>query len=126
MFDGNELVAQLFGLPLELHFESLLPVGVSTGPDGFVIFDLVFDHGVKDHCDLVCCCRGGGPGAELSFHSAQIVAQGRKAMMKGKGCQEEEMAGTIFYRSYSSPQQFSTADVVVLNGGKAFSSKPGI
>jgi hypothetical protein len=42
MFDGDELVAQLFGLPFELDFQSLLPVGVSAGPDGFVVFDLVF------------------------------------------------------------------------------------
>jgi hypothetical protein len=52
VFDGNELVAQLFGLPLELDFESFLSVGVSGGPDGFVIFNLIFDHSVKDHCDL--------------------------------------------------------------------------
>ena len=34
-------------------------------------------------------------------------------MMEGKGCQAEEMAGAIFHRSYFSPQQFATADVVV-------------
>jgi hypothetical protein len=33
--DGNEFVAQLFGLPLELDFQSLLSVGVSGSPDGF-------------------------------------------------------------------------------------------
>src|SRR5260370_16803262 len=61
----------------------------------------------------MCCCRGGGPGTQLGFHSTQIVAQGRRAMMEGKGCQAKEMAGAIFHRSHSSPQQFPTADVVV-------------
>src|SRR5215469_1066244 len=83
------------------------------GPDGFVVFDLVSDHGVKDYCDFVGSRRGGGPGTELSFHSAQIVAQGSGAMMEGKGCQAKDMASAIFDRSYSLPQQFSTADVVV-------------
>src|SRR5260370_33814822 len=61
----------------------------------------------------MCCCRGGGPGTQLGFHPAQIVAQGRRAMMEGKGCQAKEMAGAIFHRSHSSPQQFPSADVVV-------------
>jgi len=34
-------------------------------------------------------------------------------MMEGKGCQAKDMASAIFDRSYSLPQQFSTADVVV-------------
>ena len=100
----NELVAELFSLPLEFHLESLLPVGVSGGPDGFVIFDLIFDHSVKDHGDFVRSRSGGGPGAELSFQSAQIVAQGSEAVMEGKGCQAEDVAGAIFHRSYSVPQ----------------------
>jgi hypothetical protein len=80
-------------------------VGVSGGPDGFVVFNVIFDHGVKDHCNLVVrCCRGGSLGAQLAFHSAQIVAQRRWAMMEGKSCQAKELAGTIFHRSYSSPQ----------------------
>ena len=112
-FNGNELVAQLFSLPLEFHLESLLPVSVSGGPDGFVIFDVIFDDSVKDHCDLVRGRGGGGAGTELSFHSAQIVAQGGGAMMKGKSCQAKEMAGAIFHCSYAPPQEFSTADVVV-------------
>jgi hypothetical protein len=107
VFYGDEFVAQLFGLARELHFEPFFPVGVSSlaasSPDGFVIFDLVFCHGVKDQCDLVRCRSGGGPGAQLGFHSAQIVAQGRRAMMEGKGCKAKEMTDAIFHCSYSSP-----------------------
>ena len=40
VFDGNKLVAQLSGLLLELHFHSLLPVGVSVAQNGFDIFNL--------------------------------------------------------------------------------------
>ena len=103
-FNRDELVAQLFSLPLEFRFESLFSEGVSGGPDGFVVFDVIFDHGVKDYCDFVGSRGGGGPGTELSFHSAQIVAQGSGAMMEGKGCQAKDMAGAIFDRSYSPPQ----------------------
>ena len=112
-FNGNELVALLFSLPLEFDLESLLPVGVSGSPDGFVIFDLIFDDSVKDDCDFVRGRGGGGSGTELSFHSAQVVAQGGGAMMKGKGCQAKEVAGAIFHCSYAPPQEFPTADVIV-------------
>src|SRR4029077_10848589 len=118
LFYGNEFIAQLFGLPLELHFQSFLSVSVSGGPDGFVIFDLVFDYGVKNHRDLVCCCRGGGPRAELGFHSAQIVAQGCWAMMEGKGCQAKEMAGAVFHRS--GGKGLSTGSVRGSNLGSIF------
>jgi hypothetical protein len=55
-------VAQLFGLPFEFCTEPFLPLGVSEGPEGLVIFDLFFDHSVKDHCDLVGGCQGGSFG----------------------------------------------------------------
>jgi hypothetical protein len=73
-FDGFKLAAQLFSLPFEFCFEPFFPLGISCVPDGLVVFDLVFDHGVKDHCDLVGGCHGGSFGAELGFHSAQVVA----------------------------------------------------
>src|SRR5215468_6331297 len=69
-------------------------------PDGFVVFDLVFDHGVKDYCDFVGSRSGSGTGTELRFHSAQIVAQGSGAMMEGKCCQAKDMTSAIFDRSY--------------------------
>ncbi len=76
-FNGNKLVAQLFGLPFKFCLQLFLPLGVSGIPNGLVIFDLVFDHGVKDHCDLMGGCHGGSLGAQLGFHSTQVVAQGR-------------------------------------------------
>src|SRR6266404_4626988 len=88
-FDGDKFVAQLFGLPFEFCFEPFFPLGISSGPEGLVIFDLVFDHGVKDHCDLVGSCHGGSFGTELSFHSAQVVAEGCEGVMEGKGCHAE-------------------------------------
>ncbi len=88
-FDGDQFVAQLFSLPFEFCFQPFFPLGVSSGPQGLVIFDLVFDHGVKDHRDLVGGCHGGSFGAELGFHSAQVVAEWGRAVMEGKGCQAE-------------------------------------
>jgi hypothetical protein len=41
---------------------------------------LVFDHGVKDHCDLMGGCHGCSLGAQLGFHSTQVVAQGREQL----------------------------------------------
>jgi len=58
----DKFVAQLFGLPFEFCTQSFLPLGVSEGTEGLVIFDLFFDHGVKDHCDLVGGCHGGSFG----------------------------------------------------------------
>jgi hypothetical protein len=66
-FNGNELVAELFGLPFEFCFQPFLPLGISGGPQGLVIFDLILDHGVKDHCDLVGGCHGGSLGPSLAF-----------------------------------------------------------
>lgn len=57
MLDGDKFVAQLLGLPLEFYLEPFLPLDVSGRPDSFVIFDLVLDHGVKDHCDFMRGCR---------------------------------------------------------------------
>src|ERR1035437_469021 len=51
-FDGDKLVAQLLGLPLDFCFQPFLSLAVSGGPDGFVVFDLVLDHGVKDQSDF--------------------------------------------------------------------------
>ena len=73
-FDGDKFVAQWFGLPFEFCFQPFLPLGISGGPQRLVIFDLIFDHGVKDHCDLVGGCHGGSLGAQLGFHAAQVVA----------------------------------------------------
>ena len=73
-FDWDKYVAELFSLPFEFCFEPFLPLGISGGPDALLIFDLIFDHGVKDHCDLVGGCHGGTFWAELGFHSAQVVA----------------------------------------------------
>jgi hypothetical protein len=47
-FNGNKLVAHLFGLPFKFCLQLFLPLGVSGIPNGLVIFDLVFDYGVKD------------------------------------------------------------------------------
>ena len=69
-FDGDKFVAQWFGLPFEFCFQPFLPLGVSGGPQGLVILDLIFDHGVKHHCDLVGGCHGGSLGAQLGFHAA--------------------------------------------------------
>jgi hypothetical protein len=49
-------------------------------------------------------CAAAVVGAQLGFHSAQVVAQWRWAMMEGKSCPAEEMAGAIFHSSYSSAQ----------------------
>lgn len=57
MLDGDKFVAQFFGLPLEFYLGPFLPLGVSGLPDSFVVFDLVLDHGVKDHCDFMRGCR---------------------------------------------------------------------
>lgn len=63
--------------------QPFLPLGVSGIPNGFVIFDLFFDHDVKDHCDLMGGCHGGSFGTQLGFHSAQVATQGREAVMEG-------------------------------------------
>jgi hypothetical protein len=73
---------------------------------------------VKDYFDFVGSRGGGGSGTELSFHAAQIAAQRGGAMMTGKGCQTKEMASAIFHCSYTAPQEFSTADVVVRTEGQ--------
>src|SRR5207247_11088894 len=65
----------LFGLPFKFCLQLFLPLGVSGIPNGLVIFDLVFDHGVEDHCDLMGGCHGGSLGAQLGFHSTQVVAR---------------------------------------------------
>jgi len=83
-FNGNEFVAQLFGLPFEFCFQPFLPLGVSGIPNSLVIFDLVFNHGVKDHYDLMGGgYHGGSLGAQLGFHSTQVVAQGRGGCDEG-------------------------------------------
>ena len=71
---GISSLAQLFGLSFEFCFKSFLSLGVSSVPDGMVIFDLFFDHGVKDHGDLVGGCHGGAFGAQFGLHSTQVVA----------------------------------------------------
>src|SRR6266851_5568817 len=73
-FDWDKFVPQLFGLPFEFCFNPFFSLSVSGGPQALVIFDLVFDHGVKDQCDLVGGCHSGTFGAQLGFHSAQVVA----------------------------------------------------
>jgi hypothetical protein len=58
VLDGDEFVAELFGLPLEFGFEPFLPLRISGCPDCFVVFDLMQNHRVKDHGDFVCSrCR---------------------------------------------------------------------
>ena len=70
-FDGDKLVAQLFSLPFESCFQSGCPLGISVGPDALITFDLLSDHGVEDHRDLMGGCHGGAFGTQLGFHSAQ-------------------------------------------------------
>jgi hypothetical protein len=82
-FDGNELVAEFFGLPFEFCFQHFLSLVVSGGPQGLVIFDLIFINGVKDHCDLFGCCHVGSFVAHLGFYSTHVVVQGRDAAMEG-------------------------------------------
>ena len=85
MLDGDQFVAELFGLALEFGFEPLLSLGISGRPDGFVLFDLLANHSVKDHGDFVRGCRDGRTRAQLRFHPTQVVAQGRRAVMQGGG-----------------------------------------
>ena len=56
--NGDKFVAELFGLPLELGFQPFFSLRVSGGPDALVVFDLLFNHDVKDDGDLM----GGGHG----------------------------------------------------------------
>lgn len=67
MLEGNEFVAELFGLPLEFCFEPLLPLSISGGPDCFVIFDLIQNHGVKDYGDLCAVAVMAALGPSLAF-----------------------------------------------------------
>ena len=53
LFDWDQLIAQLIGLPFELGFQRSFSRFVSGGPDRFVIFDLVLNHRVKDDGVLV-------------------------------------------------------------------------
>jgi len=78
-------------LPFEFCFEPLLPLGVSGVPKCLVIFHLVFDHGVKDHCDLVGGCHGGTFGAQLGFHSAQVVAKWGRAVTREKAAKRKRV-----------------------------------
>src|ERR1700676_3599248 len=87
--DGDKFIAKLFGLAFDFCFQSFLPLAVSGGPDGFVIFDLVLDYGVKDQGNLVGGSHGCSFGTQLGFHSAQVVAEWRRAMVEGKSCQAE-------------------------------------
>ena len=87
--------------------------------------------------------------AASGAHSAQIVAQGRRAMMEGKRCQAKEMAGAVCtvrtprHSSFpplmslsgqSASQEtkcpavghFDMSRPTSLNSGKTFSSNPGI
>ena len=114
-FNRDELVDQLFSLPLEFRFESLFSEGVSGGPDGFVVFDVIFDHGVKDSCDFVGSRGGGGPGTELSFHSAQIVAALKRqgtvvwyvmAKDEGRGFQKKANQDFEFYATVEFLQHY--------------------
>src|SRR5215469_5419346 len=68
--NGDKFVAELFGLPLELGFQPFFSLRVSGGPDALVVFDLLFNHDVKDDGDLMGGGHGGTFGAQLSFHSA--------------------------------------------------------
>jgi hypothetical protein len=67
VYDGDKFVAQLSGLPFDFRFQPILSLVVSGGPDGFVIFDLVLDHGVKDQSDLVGGSHGCALGPSLVF-----------------------------------------------------------
>jgi hypothetical protein len=93
----------LFGLPSKFSLQLFLPLGVSGIPSGLVIFDLLFDHGVKDLCDLMGSRHGRSLGAQLGFHSMQVVAQGRKAAMEGmSGHAELQATAKLRNRRYSS------------------------
>ena len=70
VLDGDEFVPELFGLPFQFRFEPLLPLSISGRPDGFVIFDLIPNDGVKDHRDFVGGRRDRGTRAQLGFHPA--------------------------------------------------------
>jgi hypothetical protein len=83
VLEGDQFVAELLGLALEFGFGPLLPLCLSGHPNGFVIFDLLANHSVKDHGYLVRCRRNRCTRAQLRFHPAQVVAQGRRAVMQG-------------------------------------------
>src|SRR6516164_5347758 len=57
--NGDKFVAELFGLPLELGFQPFFSLRVSGGPDALVVFDLLFNHDVKDDGDLMDGGHGG-------------------------------------------------------------------
>ena len=80
MWSGVATMPLSFWLPnlvvwlAEFGLEALFALGVSGVPDGLVVCDLVFDHGVKDYCDLVGGCHGGSFGPKLGFHWVQVGA----------------------------------------------------
>lgn len=77
----NELIAQLSGLTLDLIFQSLLPLGIASGPDGFVVFDLFGDDWVEDDGNFMSRRASGGFGPQFGFHATQIVPQRRGTAM---------------------------------------------
>jgi hypothetical protein len=48
----------------------------------------------------------GGRVHILGFHAAEIVAQGRSAVMEGKGGLAKDMTGAVFHRSYLATAVF--------------------
>src|SRR5664279_3110838 len=74
---------------------------------------LVLDQGVEDDGDFV---RGRGDcssGTELGFHPAQVVAQGRRAMVEGRTCEAEQVASAVFHGADSPPKRLAAADIVI-------------
>ena len=89
MLDGDKFVAELFGLSLEFSFQPFLPLRVFGGPHCFVVFDLVSDHRVKDHCNFVCGRRNRRAWAQFGFHAAEVSAHWSEAVMEGRSGQTE-------------------------------------
>jgi hypothetical protein len=111
--DRNQLIAQLVGLTFDFFFESLLPLRVAGGPQGFVLFDWFGDEGVKNESDFMCGRRGGGWGAELGRHAAQIGSQGCGTALQRIGRHAEDLPGSMLYRAQASPRY---ASVMSLSG----------
>lgn len=65
------MIAQLFGLALDFVFESFVRLRIPTGPKGFIVFDLLLDHGVEDECDFVC--GGGGGSRRAAIRSIALM-----------------------------------------------------
>ena len=71
------------------------------------------DRNVEDDCDFVCGRSDRAAWAQPGFHPAQVVAHGGRTVVEGRSGQTEQVARTVFDSSHTSPERFTTANVIV-------------